>query len=572
LNEQSLRWNSRTKLLITYILLIVGVEVLTLLVLEKSLSDNLLQELDNRLIKQAEGAARWLNQGGRHPDQLALRLGTLLDAHVTILSSEGRPLGDSASVLHYAGPPPQEVTLARRNGRGIVTRFSPQHQYGMRYVAVAADQQRVVRLGVSLVHIHAALSSLRQRLLLAALFALPIALILAWIIARRVTRPLLAMTQVAERIGRGDYQIEPAPAPTDEFGLLSEVLVSTAHQLKVKIGELIAEKDQLTVILESMVEAVIVLDKNDKIVLANSSARNLLGNPASMLHQAAQYAQLRPLLQATRDEGQKHSRVVEVEGRRSWMVSVQALQAQTPSSLVCVMHDVTELEELETMRRDFIINASHELRTPVATIRACAETLLHNEPGNTREFIEIVHRHAERLTRLIADLLQLSDLEARPRGSGVQVAVKPIEAAQEVLRSIGPRSPDKTLHLEVDPDLVVLCDPDGLEQLLENLVGNAVRYGGEQGQVRIVGYADGQSGVIEVRDDGPGIAEEHLAHLFQRFYRVDAGRSRQLGGTGLGLAIAKQLVESMGGTITVSSQLGVGTTFSARLPRASPRS
>ncbi len=232
--------------------------------------------------------------------------------------------------------------------------------------------------------------------------------------------------------------------------------------------------------------------------------------------------------------------------------------------------DMARINKLLIMRRDFVANVSHELRTPVAAIQGYAETLLaaNADPATQKQFLEIVFRQAQRLGALVQDLLTLSELEARPGDDAARESVDLAALAGHVVETVRARAKEQQtkVTIEVDPGASALGDPIGIEQVIQNLVDNAIKYGKQGGAVRVRGERTASRVVLTVADDGPGIAAEHLPRLFERFYRVDAGRSRERGGTGLGLAIVKHLVESMGGAIEVTSEVGRGTTFRVELP------
>lgn len=236
--------------------------------------------------------------------------------------------------------------------------------------------------------------------------------------------------------------------------------------------------------------------------------------------------------------------------------------------------DMARIERLERVRRDFVANVSHELRTPITAIQGCAEILVDPEtdPEDGREFAEACHRHAQRLGALVTGLLRLSRLEARGEEDVVVEPVDLTSIGRRVVETAKARAeqPALDIQLTMPDELVAAADPLAVEQALDNLVDNAIKYGASGGVVLVEGRTDGDQVVISVRDEGEGIAEEHLSRIFERFYRADAGRSREHGGTGLGLAITKRLVEAMGGTIEVVSQPGEGTRFTVHLPRARP--
>jgi two-component system, OmpR family, phosphate regulon sensor histidine kinase PhoR len=254
-------------------------------------------------------------------------------------------------------------------------------------------------------------------------------------------------------------------------------------------------------------------------------------------------------------------------GRRTYLAHLAPLLR---GEVLLLLRDVTEGRRAEATRRDFVANASHELRTPISAIRAAAETLLAGaleDGAAARGFVEIVARHAERLSRLTQDLLDLSRLESRQWRFDL-ARVDAAAVATQVVELLGAEAHDKGLVLasEVPPETAVRADPRALEQVLVNLAENAIKYTA-QGSVTLGAARDGESWVLAVTDTGPGIDRHHLPRIFERFYRVDPGRSRDQGGTGLGLAIVKHLVQGMAGEIVVESGAG-GTCFRVRLPAA----
>jgi two-component system phosphate regulon sensor histidine kinase PhoR len=340
-------------------------------------------------------------------------------------------------------------------------------------------------------------------------------------------------------------------------------LSSLAAQLRARIGELISERDRLSAILTAMVEGVLVTDADGAVVLANPSATALLGGAtvglpvSSLLPEAEVLAAIAGRAERPSCEIHRHDRAL--------LVTVQRLRDVGEGGAVLVLHDVTERHRLEAMRRDFIAQISHELRTPVAAIQGYAETLLSDraDAATRAEFLEVIHRQARRMGRLVADLLRLAELEARPPE---QIKDEPIALAAvvaHVLETVRERAAEAEVKLdaEVDPALEVRGDPDDLEQVVQNLVDNAIRYGARPGTVRIRAERRAARVELTVADEGEGIAPEHLRRIFERFYRVDPARSRKLGGTGLGLAIVKRLVDGMRAEVRAESGPGRGARF-----------
>jgi two-component system phosphate regulon sensor histidine kinase PhoR len=580
----------RAQLVVGFVGLVVAAEAVTLSVLDRALGDDLVAQLDARLVTQAEGAAAWISQrradrGGGDPsyDRHAGRLARVIGAWVTVIDEGGEVQGDSEiededeRVAEVTRAP--EVLAARRGQLGRDTRWSPHHAAMIYFVAAPASTGAIVRLGVPLSAIEATRANTRARLLVAAIIASVVALLLGLLVAQRVARPVRAMTDAAERIARGDYAVvldDPSP---DELGTLARTLSSLAAQLSARIGELVHERDRLSAILSGMVEGVLVTDTRGTVVLANPSAARLLGVAAEgrplqeVLGEAAARVASGANTGVTSSTpgasvGLAPSEVT--RGERTLAVTVERLRGVGEGGVVVVLHDVTERQRLEAMRRDFVAQISHELRTPVAAIQGYAETLLSGRPDEpTRaEFLEVIHRQARRMGRLVADLLRLAELEARPAAQVREERVELARVTAHVLETVRDRAAEAgvTITADVPAGVAARSDPDDLEQVLENLVDNAVRYGARPGQVRIIARAADGRVRLTVEDDGAGIPSEDLTRVFDRFYRVDPARSRKLGGTGLGLAIVQRLVTALRGTVRAEGEPGRGARFVVELP------
>lgn len=586
----------RAQLVVGFVGLVVAAEAITLSVLDRALGDDLVAQLDARLVTQAEGAAAWISQrradrGGGDPsyDRHAGRLARVIGAWVTVIDEGGEVQGDSEiededeRAAEVTRAP--EVLAARRGQLGRDTRWSPHHAAQIYFVAAPASTGAIVRLGVPLSAIEATRANTRERLLLAAVIASVVALLLGLLVAQRVARPVRAMTDAAERIARGDYAVvldDPSP---DELGTLARTLSSLAAQLSARIGELVHERDRLSAILSGMVEGVLVTDTHGTVVLANPSAARLLGVAAEgrALHDVLGEAAARvaapgalgspasgALTTPTTSSSAAPGPTEVTRGDRTLAVTVERLRGVGEGGVVVVLHDVTERQRLEAMRRDFVAQISHELRTPVAAIQGYAETLLSGRPDEaTRaEFLEVIHRQARRMGRLVADLLRLAELEARPAAQVREERVELARVMAHVLETVRDRAAEAgvTITADLPADLAARSDPDDLEQVLENLVDNAIRYGARPGQVRITACATEGRVRLTVEDDGAGIPAEDLGRVFERFYRVDPARSRKLGGTGLGLAIVQRLVTALRGSVRAESEPGRGARFVVELP------
>jgi two-component system phosphate regulon sensor histidine kinase PhoR len=535
----------------------------------------------------------WVGEGRRHPDKLAERLALIVKADVTIFGPGGEVLGDSSahSARDGASEPPavlrptpendaraEEVVTAMDGGIGRASR-TLSSGVEMRYVAVPGADGLVLRLGSPLAEIHGTVRAMQRRLIFASALAIVIALGLGFLASQVASRPLLAMTSAAQRIAGGHYDIDLRSTSPDEFGLLSRTLTTLAAELKARVGDLVAERDRLSAILAGMAEGVVVFDAKKEIVLANPAAFEILGARGDLVGSTLDATVTDPALRRFMGEGASgsdvHESEVETAGGKSIAIYVRPLASGasgTAGGSVTVLRDMTRMRHLLTLRRDFVANVSHELRTPVAAIQGYAETLLEQsaDPATQRQFLEIIHRQSQRIGALVADLLTLSELQTKPNEEVVREAVNVGSLATNVIETLRGGALTKNAHVRVDvaSDVRALGDPMGLEQVIQNLVDNALKYGRPGGEVRVRGVKEGGRVVLTVSDDGPGIAREHLPRLFERFYRVDSGRAREQGGTGLGLAIVKHLVESMGGAVTVESEVGRGTTFRVDLAAA----
>lgn len=555
------------KLLFAFVGLVAVAELLTVAALDRSLSTELVAQLSRRLEDQAKGSIEWISVG-RHPGEIATRLANIVDARVTIIGAAGLVVGDSTADADDEDGEAPEVSEARAGRIGRATRWSKQAGQRVHYVAVPTPQGTVIRLAAPLSDVNSTIALMRRQLLLTSALVFLLAVALSLVAARLMVRPLVAMRDAAQRIAEGAYDIELPPGPKDEFGDLGRSLKALCGQLAARIGEIVAERDRLQAVLASMIEGVIVLDRDGKVQLANPSAERLLGAGALVARPLDDIVTkpLRAVFAAAERSGRDEAAEIE-DGERVLAATVQPLH---DGGTVAVLQDVTAPRRVEALRRQFVGDMSHEIRTPVTAIQGYAETLLSGraDQETSKEFLEIIHRHARRIGRLVDDLLFLSSLEARSNEQRVVEAVPLLEVARHVAETVRPRAQENraVISLAVDADVAVLGDADQVERVLLNLVDNAVKYGGSQVTVR----ASKQRGriVLEIVDNGPGISAEHIGRVFDRFYRVDQGRSRDKGGTGLGLAIVKQLAEAMGGTASVTSEVGKGARFAVELPSA----
>jgi len=343
---------------------------------------------------------------------------------------------------------------------------------------------------------------------------------------------------------------------------------------------LAANSQRLEAVLSSMIEGVVAVDPEGKVMLANGAACRMLTFHRDKIvgRKLSEVVRISELSQAV-ESSQQNRTFSKTEFKtlgdfsRTLKARVSMLADGDKPGVAVVLHDVTELRQLETMRQDFVANVSHELKTPLASIKAYAETLrmgaLRDESKNM-QFLEQIEFQADTLNQQIQDLLQLARVESGEKTfsiSDIDVNLICESLHRQFLDSALSRQLE--LHLELDqPGAIARCDAEAVETVVKNLVVNAIHYTPEGGRVSISTRVDGDWIVIRVADTGIGIATDQQARIFERFYRVDKARSRDMGGTGLGLAIVKHLTQAFGGTVTLESQLGKGSQFHVRLPRS----
>ena len=391
-------------------------------------------------------------------------------------------------------------------------------------------------------------------------------------------------TQWLERLQRLRWTVQRlqrksgADEEGDELDDLGERITEVAERYETAVTELRTEQDLSKRILEGMQEGVLLLDRQHRILMANAALKEMLilgpdvhGKP---LVDVVSQAELSDLVTTAAQEG-AGSTELELEGLRPRRVIVRALPLSgSGGGILAVFVDVTDIRRLENLRREFVANVSHELRTPVTSVLSAAETLREAivvNPAAAEKFVGIIERNTERLRRLIEDILDLSRIEARElKLKREPIALRPFfEHICALFRDRGDKR-GMNLRAAAEGELSLLADKRALEQILANLVDNAVKYARERGTISLSAEVGPDTTVITVADDGPGIDHVHLTRLFERFYRVDPGRSREQGGTGLGLSIVKHLAEAMGGSVQVESVVGKGTSFRVELPNREP--
>jgi two-component system, OmpR family, phosphate regulon sensor histidine kinase PhoR len=516
-------------------------------------------------------------------------------ARVTIIDNTGRVLVDSEAdadkMENHADRLEFQDALAHGTGQSVHRSVTLGHE--LVYRAQRYDQPGnppiVIRLALPLSQIDLSLVELRQRQLVATLVVLLIGALVAFAFARMFAARVQRLQRFSQRIAEGDFRPLIREGPRDELSDLADSLNLTAARMDREIRLLSGERNRSSAILRSMVEGVAVIDAEERLVFYNRAFSEILNvDPAS--------AEGRPLIEVIRnsdllslirralrgDEGLQTDITMGITQTQSFSITAAPVKAldvsasgrapnEKPSGAVVVLHDVTELRRLERVRQDFVANVSHEFKTPLTAIQGFAETLLAgalDDPENNRRFLEIIRNHAMRLARLTNDLLKLARIEAGKMElefSSVGL-LELIEACTETTLLKANRK-EITLEISVPPQLpAVRGDAALLRDVLQNLLDNAIQYTPPRGHIAVAASATAREAIITVADTGIGIPLADSERIFERFYRVDAARSREAGGTGLGLSIAKHIVEAHGGKLWVESTVGQGSKFSFSLP------
>ncbi|MEM1448271.1 MAG: ATP-binding protein [Planctomycetota bacterium] len=513
------------------------------------------------------------------------------DRRITLIRRDGTVLADSdadAATMNNHLERREESPTALREGVGMDLRTSESTGRETLYVSVCPGHESgtsgLVRVAVETASLREQEARVLRLLVLGVGVATIFALALGAFMVRRVALPLEQMREVASRLGGGDYNarvtLARPPSQGDELGELASALNRLGFDMSQRVADLTAGQDRLRAMVAGMIEGVVAVDEEDRVTFSNYAARALLGfdrdTSGVPLWEEAKVSGLDVLLAAARRSDSAAQCELEMSTTdEDAIVRAQAHRFKDGDAVgvVIVLHDISEIRRLERIRRDFVANVSHELKTPLTSIRGYVEALLDGaleDDDNNVRFLEKVENNVLRLNHLVTDLLSLARIESQ---SGY-LPLHPFDLrglVEEAVRRHEPTADGRDQHLVLEAGegaIQVLGDREALTQIIDNLVDNALKYTPDNGEVAVGIRRDGDSAVLEVRDNGIGIPTEDQARVFERFYRVDKARSRAVGGTGLGLSIVKHLVQSLHGTIELESEPGVGSTFRVQLDAA----
>ncbi len=516
------------------------------------------------------------------------RISEISDTRITVIALDGTVLADShedfRDMENHSGRP--EFIAAVREDFGSSIRFSrtlgQRLMYGAVPIVVDGQQIAVIRTSAKMTDLQiATYDTYRNMFIFGVVIAIISAVLSLWI-SRRITEPLVDMTSTAELFAKGRLEHRIVAPDSAELASLAAAMNKMAGLLHERLGTVTKQRNELEAILSSMAEGVIAVDENFRLVIVNQAAAKFLNIDAEKasgrsIEEAIRNPQIQDFVQKTlRGEGTVEAdMVMSTNGKHYFQLRGVSLhsESESPFGAVIVLNDITHIHKLETVRRDFVANVSHELKTPITSIKGFVETLLDSDFTNTeqsRRFLEIVSRHADRLNSIIDDLLSLSRLEQADQVRELSFVKTPLRPLLEnVIQASKPAADEKQININLQCSDYICAIANGplLEQAVANLVNNAVKYSDTGTNIQVAAANTEDDYVsISVQDSGCGIEKKHQQRIFERFYVVDKGRSRKLGGTGLGLAIVKHICNAHGGYICVESLPGKGSTFTITIP------
>lgn len=581
-----MRFGFREKMILSYMSIFALILFSSTLHIAWWLKKDLIGKLETRLIKEAGAIALMLKDGGyekKNISPLIRKISKELDLRITMVDDSGIVMADSGlsfdnvSKMDNHGSR-EEIKKAIESGHGFAIRNSGTLGLGMFYLAkkinFSTDEWSILRLAMPLSEVDDTVSKTLHIVYAASFGAFTLMLILSLVVATRLTNPIKNMIKISRNLKAGNFDQKILDYPSNELGELGLAFDEMADELNGTIKKLTEKTNQLDAIFLGMSEGVMVVNNNLEILFTNNAFKKFFlreitedGLSVEAMRNTALLGDIKKALNGE----ELYGRQLIIGDNRYFHVNLVPMRINgIVTGCIAVYHDITELKQLEQIRKDFVANVSHEFRTPLTAVIGYTETLrdeICKDNKQARQFLDITLKHAKRLTALTDDLLHLSAIDSRqikciPSNVSIMLIFK------RLMQTFSQQAKTKGLHLttNITPEgLSLETDPGLLEQALSILIDNAVKYTPEKGQIILMADKKGEDIHFSVRDTGCGIPMQDRSRIFERFYRVNSERSRELGGTGLGLAIAKNLVKVLGGEIFVDSQLNKGSIFHINL-------
>ena len=531
----------------------------------KVVADDYLQE--GKLPSDAE----WSSDIGRASTRFSI-----IDLQGIVVFDSSQPISELDN--HRNRP---EILQALNNGWGQAQRYSQSVQADLLYVAQRIDTDAgpigYVRLSSAIRLISEDLQALESQLIIVILVTLSIVLLVSYLLSHRFYQPISAATIYAREIAEGNYQLRLPGRTQDEVGVLERSLNELARKTEDRLDRIVESRNQLEAILSGLDEGVVALDKDETIAHINRAALGLLDLNSDVvgkkIWEAVRIPKVQSMLEGALNDSVDPDRSLVVNDR-SLEVSILTMSSDTGShvGVILVFQDMTERDRLDKIRSDFVANASHELKTPLAAIKGIIETIIDDEemPKDVaRKFFYRVLSQTNRLSKIVVDLMQLSRFDSYRDQRVTRDRVELVSELRQVYSAFSVTAEEQQVHLvleNVEDKIFVLGDSEALSQLISNLVENAIKYSPPDSTVVMRIEREKNFVVIRVKDNGIGISPAEQQRIFERFYRIDPARSRELGGTGLGLSIVKHIADVHDGSVEVTSQQGNGSMFTVRLP------
>lgn len=502
------------------------------------------------------------------------------EVRITLIRSDGEVTADSLNEVLENHANREEVARALNGEETIVERYSRTLQTDCMYVAVpvhATTFDGVIRVCVTMENIQVLEETIVKNFVASTLIGVCLAFLGAYLFSKMISKPIEEVTKAAQSISKGQYDIKIYTREKTQIGALADSFNIMSYNMKTTIGKLTRRNSELEAIIGSMGAGVVAIDDSNNILFVNQEFLRMFEVKPKFTEGRALYNVIREkcifqVIEEVRENNESVNLTEDIfkpkEMKLRMTGSPLVMENGTVFGVLLILNDITHIYKLESMRRDFVSNVTHELKTPLTSIHGFVDTLRHGaieDPNVAQHFLEIIDIETERLSSLINDILTLSEIEAKRDYDCTQYQL--CEGVQLVVELLQGHTGDQvTLTYECEDDLPSLtCNPERIRQLMINLIENAIKYT-EEGNVHVTLKQEDQFLVLRVKDTGIGIPEDQIDRIFERFYRVDKGRSRRQGGTGLGLSIVKHIVELYHGQIQVESKVNVGSEFTVRFP------